>query len=559
MTREDFISDHPLQRELEDRGVKLTGGGAQKTARCPFHEDKSASFSVNVEKGIWHCHAGCGGGSVIDLVARFEGKRPGDLLKAPSPFETMRRPDPPKAAVAPKPEGPRPTIEKIYSYRNAFGDEVFQAVRLQPKSFRQRHTDGKGGWVWSMEGIDRVLYRLPEVLGATTVAICEGEKDVETLVGFGYCATCNVGGAGKWLDGYTDSVKGKDVLIFGDNDKAGQDHVKLVFDSIAGKTKSVKIIKVPAAFKDVTEYVESFVERTEAASVIAGLVDAAHPFYQGVSMPLYTMAELEPRYIAHAKAAAGETVNLAKWLPSFTGHVRPLVPGEVVLFVGDTGTGKTGVLQSIAAAVSPLPTLLFEIELPAELLFERFIAANRGFRARDVETAYADGDTIGAGPLAKHFPNLFICDDANMTTTQLEEMILRSELKIGQRPKVVLIDYVQLLKSSGESRYDRASNAAESIKRIAKTTRTVIVMASQRGRPKEGDFEVSLHSAKESGSLENSSGLVIGLWRDPEDNTLLHLKVLKNTKGKGGLHIPCNFDGETMRITERAPMSSYSV
>lgn len=553
MTREEFIAEHPLIATLERNGVKLIGNGNKRTAKCPFHEDGSPSFSVDVDKGLWHCHAGCGGGSVIDLIARFEGKNPKDLLKEPSKWAALRPAAPPASPSKPRdPNAPKPTIDKIYPYQNEFGQEVYQAIRLKPKSFRQRHPDGKGGWVWNMDDVDRVLYRLPEVLKAQVVAIAEGEKDAETLTALGYCGTCNVGGAGKWLDGYTNSLKGKDVLIFGDNDKAGQDHVKLVFDSIAGLVKSVRIIKIPSTFKDITEYVESFVDIKEASVVIADLVSQAHPFLQGVAMPLFTMAEIEARYIRYAEGATTESVNLSKWLPSFSGHVRALVPGELVLIVGDTGTGKTGLLQGIALSALPLPTLMFEIELPAELLFERFIAAKTKLRAREVESTYASGDYLGETALNTYFKNLFICDEANLSTEKLEAMILRSELKIGQRPKLVLVDYVQLLKGEGESRYDRASNVAEAMKRIAKTTGTVIVITSQRGRPKDGgDPEVTLHCAKETGSLENSAGLVLGVWRDPEDKGLLHMQVLKNTKGTAGLHIECNFNGENMTITER--------
>lgn len=552
MTRDEFIADRPLLQEMESRGIKLIGSGKKRTAKCCFHEDKSPSLSVDLEQGVWFCHAGCGGGSVIDFIAKIEGKSPSDVLRSAGPrwpaVSVQSRPAP---AVADK-TATKHTIDRVYPYRNELGDEVYQAVRLNPKSFRQRHADGKGGWVWSMEGVERVLYRLPEVLKAPVVALAEGEKDAETLTTLGFCGSCNVGGAGKWLDGYTEALAGKDVLIFGDNDNAGQDHVKLVFDSIAGRARTVKIVKIPTPFKDVTEYVESFTEQKEAQTVIAGLVTEAHPFVQGVAMPLLTMAELEPRYIRYAQNAEAQALNLRNWLPSFAGHVRPLLPGEVVLIIGDTGTGKTAILQSIALAALPLPTLLFEVELPGELVFERFVAAKNKFRARDVESAYASGDTVGIDALNYHFRNLFVCDDANLTADKLEQVILRSELKIGQRPKVVLLDYVQLIKGAGESRYDRASNVAESIKRTAKATGTVIIMASQRNRPKECDIEVTLHDAKESGSLENSSGLVLGVWRDADDKTLLHLKVLKNTKGTGGLHIQCNFNGETMVITERA-------
>jgi energy-coupling factor transporter ATP-binding protein EcfA2 len=454
-----------------------------------------------------------------------------------------------EADSAPPPNMPK--ILRTYPYQDAFGKEVYEVVRLEPKSFRQRHRDKTGQWRWNMDEVHRVLYRLPKVIDAPIVALCEGEKDAETLTTLGYCGTCNVGGAGKWMEGYTETLAGKEVLIFGDNDKAGQDHVKLVFDSIAGKARQVRLIHLPGAFKDVTEYVESFAELHEAQAAIADLVAAARPYIRGIPVKLQSMADLEPRYQKYTANPDAEAFNLGKWLPSFAGRVRNLLPGEVVLIIGDTGSGKTALLQSIALAAAPLPTIMFEMELPAELIFERFVAAKQGFTGEQIEAEYMRGESIGPAALNHHFKNLFICDDANLTVDSLESAILHAELKIGQRPKVVLLDYIQLLRGEGHNRYDRASHAAESIKRIAKATGTIIVMASQRARPKEGEQEVALHDAKESGSLENSSGLVLGAWRDKEDRSLLHLRILKNTKGPAGLDVDCNFDGETMRITER--------
>ena len=97
------------------------------------------------------------------------------------------------------------TIEKIYSYEDINGNEVYQALRMKPKSFRQRHKVN-GDWVWKMDGVERVLYRLPKITVAQSVWIVEGEKDAENLAAIGFEATCNVGGAGKWLDSYSETL-----------------------------------------------------------------------------------------------------------------------------------------------------------------------------------------------------------------------------------------------------------------------------------------------------------------------------------------------------------------
>ncbi len=88
-------------------------------------------------------------------------------------------------------------IVKNYDYRDERGDLLFQVVRMDPKTFRQRTPKTGGGWSWSVKDIRRVLYRLPELVVAETskvVCIPEGEQDVDRLISLGLVATCNSGG-----------------------------------------------------------------------------------------------------------------------------------------------------------------------------------------------------------------------------------------------------------------------------------------------------------------------------------------------------------------------------
>src|SRR3954471_17778858 len=61
---------------LAHYGIALLGQGEQAKARCPFHDDERPSCSVNLERRIFHCHAGsCGvSGNVLEFVHRMETK-----------------------------------------------------------------------------------------------------------------------------------------------------------------------------------------------------------------------------------------------------------------------------------------------------------------------------------------------------------------------------------------------------------------------------------------------------------------------------------------------------
>lgn len=531
MTYESFITRFDKVKPTQ-RGVMV---------KCPAHDDGSASLSVGKAKDggvLVHCFAGCSTESILaslglttkDLFAKEqEPTKPFVAIKTQQPSETAK-----------------PVIDKIYSYTDSLGRELYQAIRLKPKSFRQRHqVDGK--WIWNMDGVERVLYRLPEVSQADCVWIVEGEKDADRLVSLGFTATCNVGGAGKWLDAYTESLSGKHIVICGDNDEPGKKHVDLVFESISAKAKSVKIVKLPNSVKDVSDYVESFQIMEDAIKALDDLERSATPHIYGVKMPVYSMADISPLYKQQVDQSNTVQLNLSNWLPAFN-RIRPLIPGELCLIIGDTGTGKTAILQNIAT-LSGLTTLMFEMELPMELLFERFFAIRAQLSCREIEQEYKSNGAFSHSSIMAQFPHIFICPESKITLEALEQIIIRSELKIGSKPALVLIDYVQLIQGKG-TRYEKTSDIAEGLKVLAKSTRTIIVVTSQVAR-QTGQEEIGLHSGKDSGSLENSAGLVLGAWRDDEDPRLLTVSVLKCTKGGAGLKIPCEFNGETMTITQR--------
>src|SRR5262249_25128046 len=153
-------------------------------ARCPAHNDSNPSLDITEKDGktLVICRAGCEQTAVINALKAL-GAWPQEESNWRNRFICA------------------------YDYHDESGKLLYQVVRVRtPKSFSQRRRDGAGGWHYNLDGVRRVLYRLPGLVKARAlqnghpprVYIPEGEKDCDRLVQWGLVTTTNPGGEGKW-------------------------------------------------------------------------------------------------------------------------------------------------------------------------------------------------------------------------------------------------------------------------------------------------------------------------------------------------------------------------
>ncbi len=69
----DEVRERVDMRDLaESYGAKMRGSGKRPIGSCPLHEDRLASFSLDLDRKLFNCFAGCGGGDCFTLVMRKE-------------------------------------------------------------------------------------------------------------------------------------------------------------------------------------------------------------------------------------------------------------------------------------------------------------------------------------------------------------------------------------------------------------------------------------------------------------------------------------------------------
>lgn len=294
-------------------------------AVCPLHDDTTPSLSINTQTGLWYCHRCNEGGKPISLYMRVKGVDFKTAIKDLDGGHAEAR-------------GSR--IIKTYDYTNEAGILLFQVVRMEPKTFRQRRPDGNGGWIWNTEGVRIVPYNLHEVLKSEIVFVVEGEKDVETLRNLGLTATTNPRGAGKWRPEFNEYFKDKEIVLLPDNDQPGRDHAQNVARNLYGIVRSVKIVELPELPKkeDISDWVK--IKGNDKARLLEIIKDA----------PVWTPESANISGVVKLKDVTPEIVS---WL--WDGYI-PL--GKVTLLDGDPGTGKSTISLDIAAKIStgsPLP------------------------------------------------------------------------------------------------------------------------------------------------------------------------------------------------------------
>ena len=103
-----------------------------------------------------------------------------------------------------------------------------------------------------------MIYRLPDVIAAVAagrlIYVVEGEEDAENLRALGFTATTNLMGANKWQPEFSEFLRGADVVIVPDNDRAGHNHAEHVAVSLSGIAKRIRLLDL--AEHDVSDWID---------------------------------------------------------------------------------------------------------------------------------------------------------------------------------------------------------------------------------------------------------------------------------------------------------------
>lgn len=216
----------------------------------------------------------------------------------------------------------------------------------------------------------------------------------------------------------------------------------------------------------------------------------------------------------------GEITGVPSGFPELDAKTSGFQKGDMVLIAARPSMGKTTFALNIgeyAALRAGKSVVIFSLEMSKEQLAYKLLCSEANvdmlkLRTGNLEDQDWDNIAKASGPLAG--AKIYIDDTAGISVMEMRSKCRR--MKIEHGIDLIIIDYLQLMSGSGESRQQEVSEISRSLKAIAKEMQCPVIALSQLSRAPEqrNDHRPMLSDLRESGSIEQDADLVMFLYRD---------------------------------------------
>ncbi|OGV36171.1 MAG: hypothetical protein A2020_12260 [Lentisphaerae bacterium GWF2_45_14] len=235
----------------------------------------SDSGALSMNESGWTDHVTQEKGGVIELVRRvkfggaaddiYDKKQDaqqflGDLLSLKAKEFTRKEARQGRSEFLKK-HGYIKTMD--YPYHDEDGSLIMVVQRWEHTEKQKEFVQCDAFGNESVKHVKKVLYRWPEWKDQNNVCICEGEKDADTLRNMKVLATTNSSGCGTWNVSYSTALKGKDVIIFTDNDIPGRAREGFLLWELRETVGMIKVVRFNNEVSgfDVTDYFNKYGEK----------------------------------------------------------------------------------------------------------------------------------------------------------------------------------------------------------------------------------------------------------------------------------------------------------
>ncbi len=189
--------------------------------------------------------------------------------------------------------------------------------------------------------------------------------------------------------------------------------------------------------------------------------------------------------------------------------------GELTIIAARPSVGKTALALQVARNAAELNNgvAFFSCEMSDMALAQRALSGESDKTNVELMTGKCNIDTIIKQSEGLINLPLYIDDTSNISCMEIRAKARKLILRYGV--KMVVVDYLQLMKGEGQSREQEVSSISRGLKSIAKDLDIPVIALSQINRKSEdrADKRPQLSDLRESGAIEQDADMVIFIYR----------------------------------------------
>ena len=191
--------------------------------------------------------------------------------------------------------------------------------------------------------------------------------------------------------------------------------------------------------------------------------------------------------------------------------------------------------------------MFFSLEMHGRYILERLASVYSDTPTTAIEKGMrTHGASSAVESTADGLSLLRIEDEPDLGLGDMTKVLDDYETRVGQRPRLVLIDYLELISTWGESQMDSVQSMARALKNFAREHDLALIVLHQvkRGEANAGHKPLDLTDGKFGG--EESADYVLGMYKPSLNPNInqdirdrlekdLRFQFLKTSTG-GGIH-----------------------
>lgn len=259
------------------------------------------------------------------------------------------------------------------------------------------------------------------------------------------------------------------------------------------------------------------------------------------------VVSIDKGFDAFGRYAENIDENTMKFgIPDLDNILRVQV-GHLIGILAGPGIGKTSMALTLLNNTSKenVKSFFASYDMAGNILIQKLVQRETGLSADDVYDVYRKKDTKQIGEfqkvLKKNFSNVSFCFKSGQSVQELRDSIRQEEQRLGEEIKLVIVDYLELIRAKSSDPTQASAEAIQGLREIANEGKVVVCLLQPNKMSSTPDEPLlTYNAAKGSSAIAQAVTAMITCHRPryssdyPDEDKYFSINIVKNRLGPLG-------------------------